>query len=93
MLSESGLQSKTIRYLNQKEIWHVKVKQANRSGIPDIIGCCDGKLFAIELKSPSNNNKTTKLQDYELRKIQGSGGRTLVSRKWTEIISFIDGLF
>lgn len=88
-MSESKLQSKVIQYLKQKRIWHVKTKESNRSGIPDIIGCKEGQFFAIELKNPDSYNGTTKLQEYELGMIRASGGRTLVSRSYQECVEFI----
>ena len=47
-----------------------------RSGVPDIVGCLDGKFFGIECKA--GKNTTTALQELELRKIEESGGRALV---------------
>jgi Holliday junction resolvase len=47
-----------------------------RSGVPDIVGCCDGKFFAIECKA--GKGVTTALQDNELRKIKEAGGIALV---------------
>jgi Holliday junction resolvase len=47
-----------------------------RSGVPDIVGCLDGKFFGIECKA--GKNTTTALQELELRKIEESGGITMV---------------
>ena len=47
-----------------------------RSGVPDIVGCLDGKFFGIECKA--GKNTTTALQELELRKIRESGGRAFV---------------
>jgi Holliday junction resolvase len=47
-----------------------------RSGVPDIVGCCGGKFFAIECKA--GKGVTTALQDNELRKIKEAGGIALV---------------
>lgn len=88
-MSEAALQSKVIKYLKQNRIWHVKTKESNRSGIPDILGCKDGMFFAIELKNPNSYNKATKLQEYELGMIRASGGRTLVSKSYQECVEFI----
>jgi Holliday junction resolvase len=46
------------------------------SGVPDIVGCCDGKFFGIECKA--GKNKPTKLQEQQLRSIAASGGIALV---------------
>lgn len=47
-----------------------------RSGIPDIIGCHNGKFFAIECKA--GDNKPTALQEREIGTIMGCGGLALV---------------
>lgn len=47
-----------------------------RSGVPDIVGCFRGMFFGIECKA--GNNKPTKLQELNLRQIEGAGGIALV---------------
>jgi hypothetical protein len=47
-----------------------------RSGIPDIIGCKNGKFIAIECKA--GKGKTTALQERELIAIGNAGGFTFV---------------
>ncbi len=47
-----------------------------RSGVPDIVGCYNGKFFGIECKA--GKNTTTALQELELEKIHKAGGIALV---------------
>jgi Holliday junction resolvase len=47
-----------------------------RSGVPDIVGCYEGKFFGIECKA--GNNTTTALQKLELEKIEKSAGIAMV---------------
>lgn len=47
-----------------------------RSGIPDIIGCFQGRFIAIECKA--GKGTTTALQDRELAAIRTAGGMTMV---------------
>lgn len=47
-----------------------------RQGIPDIVGCANGKFFAVECKA--GKGTTTTLQDREIQKIIDAGGRVLV---------------
>ena len=64
-----------------------------RSGVPDIIGCLNGKFFAIECKA--GNNKPTALQEREMQRIRDTGGNTLVvneenievTRLWLKTLS------
>jgi len=46
------------------------------AGIPDIVGCYNGRFFAIECKA--GKNKTTALQDMNIAKIHGQAGYAIV---------------
>lgn len=45
-------------------------------GIPDFIGCCRGRMFAIEAKAVGG--KATRLQGIKLQEIARSGGVAMV---------------
>jgi Holliday junction resolvase len=60
-----------------------------RSGVPDIVGCVDGKFFGIECKA--GKNTTTALQELELKKIEESGGIAMVVNE-TNLPYFMDML-
>ena len=47
-----------------------------RAGIPDIIGCYNGRFIAIECKA--GKGKTTALQDRELARISNADGLSYV---------------
>ena len=47
-----------------------------RSGVPDIVGCYQGRFFGIECKA--GRNKPTPLQAANLRSIEDAGGFTAV---------------
>lgn len=47
-----------------------------RSGVPDIISCVNGHFLAIECKA--GGNKTTALQERELKCIRDTGGVAIV---------------
>jgi Holliday junction resolvase len=47
-----------------------------RSGVPDIVGCYDGKFFGIECKA--GKNKPTPLQEKNLKEIRTAGGIDMV---------------
>lgn len=57
-----------------------------RSGIPDIIACYKGRFIAIECKA--GKNKTTALQEAELKKIEDARGYVMVVNE--ENIAFVD---
>ena len=47
-----------------------------RAGIPDIVGCLNGRFFAIECKA--GKGTTTALQDREISRINDAGGTAIV---------------
>jgi len=73
---EKKVKQKVVKYLKEyeKDIYYFFPATGGygRSGVPDIVGCYKGKFFAIECKA--GNNTTTKLQEFEINKINASGG-------------------
>lgn len=53
--------------------WWLKTQMLALLGIPDYIGCIDGRFVAMELKR-SEKQMPTKLQQYVLNKINEAGG-------------------
>jgi len=47
-----------------------------RSGVPDIIACCAGRLVGIECKA--GKGRTTALQDREITRIHAAGGLAFI---------------
>jgi hypothetical protein len=75
---EGKVKAKVRRLLDAASVYYFMPATGGygRSGVPDIVGCCNGKFFAIECKA--GKGVTTALQDNELRKIKEAGGITLV---------------
>jgi len=46
------------------------------SGVPDVVGCYNGKFFAVECKA--GKGTTTALQDKNIAQIRACGGRAIV---------------
>lgn len=42
-------------------------------GIPDIIGCCEGKFFGLEIKQPGKEHTLTDYQKYNIGMIEDKG--------------------
>lgn len=77
-MSEQKVQKKILDWLDKEGFYTVKVISANKAGIPDIVGCTPkGRFFAIEVKYGSN--KTSKLQDWNLKRIREAGGIACVA--------------
>lgn len=60
-----------------------------RRGVPDVVGCMNGRFFAIEVKS--GQNKPTKLQSMEHDAIRAAGGVALVVNE-ANLGTFMDEL-
>lgn len=60
-----------------------------RRGIPDIVGCMNGRFFAIEVKA--GKNRPTKLQSMEHDFVRAAGGVVLVVNE-TNLDTFVDEL-
>lgn len=44
------------------------------AGLPDIIGCYNGRFFAFEVKNPDKRDNTSVMQDHVMAKIRKAGG-------------------
>lgn len=84
-LSEQQIQNKITKHLESKGYYVVKVIKANKSGVPDILFCKDGKFCAIEVKAKGKKKNTTELQKLHLEMIKKSGGIAVVSDDVEEI--------
>lgn len=58
--------------------WWVKVSLPSILGIPDLIGCINGKFIAIELKK-SEKEAPSEIQKYHLKVISDCGGYACVA--------------
>lgn len=63
-----------------------------RSGVPDIVACVNGKFLAIECKA--GGNKTTALQDRELRAIIEAKGVAVIinEENWGTVPTLVQWL-
>ena len=79
-----SLQSKVLKYLkSQSETWAIKVEVANERGCPDILCCCKGVFFGIEIKE--GKDRLSAIQTEQLKRIKAAGGRTIVVRDMDDI--------
>jgi Holliday junction resolvase len=94
-MTEKELQSQVLDFLSKSGAWfyHPRETKKGTDGLPDIIGCLNGKFFAIELKSPEVKKPEDYLRPEQrkvLEKIKNSGGFILVSNKLEEVVDFIN---
>ena len=90
-MREADLQKSVRRWLKSElpadKSFFWKASDRYIAGIPDIVGCYDGLMWAIELKVGSN--KPTKLQDITLSALRGAGALTQVCYSLAEVKDFI----
>jgi len=88
--TEAWLTKKTNKLLKsyaKRGIWFYKVADKFTAGIPDFIGVCNGRFFAIELKRPGA--KAGQLQLFILDRIEKAGGATLTTDSFDDVKDFI----
>lgn len=78
MAQEKQFENKIKKYLSENNIWHVKyfANGFTKSGIPDILACCNGHFLAIEVKSEIG--RPSPLQLHHIEKIKQSGGHAVI---------------
>lgn len=92
MATEQQIQKKIVTLLEQEGCYVVKVVSASKAGVPDILGCYEGMFFGIEVKKPNTMNTVSKLQEYNLDRIVGCGGNSMVACSTEGIVEFLRGL-
>jgi hypothetical protein len=90
-LSEKNLKNKVIQFIkkNYPHIWIYKTADRWTAGIPDLLLCNKGLLYAIELKV--GKNRPTKIQRYVLKRIRSAGGRAAVCWSLDDVKNFLEG--
>lgn len=70
-------------------IWLVKTHggQMQSAGLPDILGCYQGRFFGLEVKRPGA--KTTLLQELVLQRIAKAGGVAHVVHSAEEALNIL----
>lgn len=78
-MNETQFKTKVEKFLEEEKCWYIKYWGGGgftKSGIPDILACCKGHFFGIELKV--HPNKPSKLQEHVLTNIDDAGGVAIV---------------
>lgn len=83
-MSEQKLQAQILKYIQAKGGYTVKVVQATKAGVPDILACFNGKFYGIEVKY--GHNKPSALQLANLANIEQSGGVGVLAYSLEDVI-------
>jgi hypothetical protein len=78
MAAEKQFEAKVKAFLKEQWCWTLKTwsNGIQRSGIPDLMVCCNGYFIGAELKA--EHGKPSELQKWNLKKIRESGGIGIV---------------
>lgn len=94
MTPEKLFENKIKKELIKRKIWHVKffANGMTTSGIPDLLCCVNGLFVALEIKS--ERGKPSKIQLWQIKEIQKSGGIAVVvyPKDFNMIIKLLNGL-
>lgn len=93
--TEKNFENRIKNFLEEKNCWFIKYWGGavyTKTGIPDLLVCCNGRFVGVEVKAP--NGRPSELQLYNLRKIDEAGGFgvLLYPNQWELFKNFIDCL-
>ena len=85
--SEKRLKEKVLAMLRREfvDAWVYKTSDRWKSGIPDLLICSNGRLFAAELKIGNRKGRKFELQLHVLKQIKRAGGRVAVCRSVDQV--------
>ena len=74
MAAEKNFENRVKKFLKDQGCWTLKTWGGGlqRSGIPDLLVCCNGFFVGVEVKAPTG--KPSELQLWNLVKIDDAGG-------------------
>lgn len=78
MTPEAKVKAQVIKQLKELGVYYFSPVTGGygRSGVPDIVGCMNGRFFAIECKA--GKGVTTALQELNIEQIKNNGGYAVV---------------
>lgn len=79
MGEEKRIENSIKNWLETNNHWYIKVQGGSNNpsaGVPDVLACVHGQFIGIEVKTPTGT--TTKIQEYQIKQINKSGGIAVV---------------
>lgn len=78
MAAEKNFENKVKKFLKEQNCWYLKTwsNGVQRSGVPDLLVCCNGYFLGVELKAETG--KPSELQLWNIDKIRDAGGIAIV---------------
>lgn len=95
MAQEKNFENKVKKFLKEQGCYFIKYWGGGaftKSGVPDLLVCCNGYFVGVELKAP--NGRPSELQIHNLKEINNSGGFgiLLYPEKYNDFRAFISKL-
>lgn len=94
MAEEKNFERKVKGFLEDQGCWFLKTwsNGVQRSGVPDLLVCCNGYFVGVELKA--HDGKPSALQLWNLEKIERAGGFAILlyPAEYELFQGFIDAL-
>lgn len=77
-MREKVFENKVKDFLKEQGCWYLKTwsNGVQRSGVPDLLICCNGYFLGVELKA--ERGKPSKLQLWNIDEIRKAGGIAIV---------------
>lgn len=77
-MTEKQFENKVKAFLTDQGCWWLKTwsNGIQREGVPDILVCCNGYFFGVELKA--ENGHPSELQKWNIKRIRDEGGIAIV---------------
>lgn len=90
---ESRLRTNIVKALkNYSGEWFVIWQDGHQEkGLPDILGCYQGKFYALEVKLPGKIHTLSRRQDYVLKRIRDAGGVSGVVTSVNDALTLVFG--
>ena len=79
MAEEKNFENRVKKFLKDQGCWFIKYwggAAYTKSGIPDLLVCCNGNFLGVELKGPKG--EPSDLQLCKLREIEKAGGYAIL---------------
>lgn len=98
MGAEKRFEEKVKTFLKEQNCWVLKTwsNGVQRSGVPDLLICCNGYFLGVELKA--ENGTPSELQLWNIDEIRKAGGIAIVLypnqfEEFKQLIGWLDGGF
>lgn len=79
MAAEKNFENRVKKFLKEQGCWFIKYwagSEFTKSGVPDLLVCCNGRFLGVELKGPKG--KPSELQLWNIEQIKKAGGIAMV---------------